>query len=123
VASERATVFGSGSKPHAVPSGLFGGQSPEPSRLTIEQAAGGRETIALNSFFSVNEGDVIELREMGGPGFGDPTARDPGRVAQDVRDGYLSPAKASETYGVALNADGTVDQAATNRLREGHKAR
>jgi N-methylhydantoinase B len=123
VASERATVFGSGSKPHAVPSGLFGGQSPEPSRLTIERAAGGRETIALNSFFSVNEGDVIELREMGGPGFGDPMARDPGRVAQDVRDGYLSTAKASGTYGVALNADGTVDQAATNKLREGHKAR
>ena len=119
VASERATVFGSGSKPHAVPNGLFGGQSPEPSRLTIERAAGGRDTIALNSFFSVSAGDLIELREMGGPGFGHPAARDPERVARDVRDGYLSTAKARETYGVALNPDGSVDRAATNRLRRG----
>ena len=58
---------------------------------------------------------------MGGPGFGDPMARDPERVAQDVRDGYRLPLKARETYGVALNADGAVDQAATNRLREGQK--
>ncbi len=71
----------------------------------------------------MNAGDVIELREMGGPGFGDPMARDPERVARDVRDGYLSTAKARDTYGVALNADGTVDQAATNKLREGHNTR
>ena len=87
--------------------------------MTIERAAGGRDAIALNSFFSVNAGDLIELREMGGPGFGDPMARDPERVARDVRDGYLSTAKARDAYGVALNADGTVDQTATNRLRRG----
>jgi N-methylhydantoinase B len=117
VASERATVFGSGAKPHAVPSGLLGGQSPEPSRFAIERAAGGREDIPLNSFFSVNAGDVIELREMGGPGFGAPNARDPERVARDVRDGYLSAAKARDTYAVAVDADGMLDRAATDQLR------
>ena len=85
--------------------------------LRIERAAGGREDIPLNSFFSVGAGDVIELREMGGPGFGDPMRRDPERVARDVRDGYLSVAKAREVYGVALKADGTVDQAATSLTR------
>jgi len=119
VASERATVFGSGTKPHAVPSGLFGGHAPGPSRFCIEGAAGGREDIPLNSFFSVGPGDIIELREMGGPGFGDPMRRDPGRVARDVRDGYLSTAKARESYGVAVDADGAVDRPATNGLRQG----
>jgi N-methylhydantoinase B len=118
VASERATVFGSGVKPHSVPSGLFGGQSPEPSRFAIERAEGGREDIPLNSFFAVRAGDVIELREMGGPGFGDPVARDPERVARDVRDGYLSAAKARDVHGVALHADGSVDQPATTLLRQ-----
>ena len=118
VPSERATVFGSGGKPHSAPSGLFGGHAPEPSRLTIERAAGGHDTIPLNSFFSVGAGDVIELREMGGPGFGDPSARDPERVARDVRDGYLSATKARDAYRVALSAGGTVDRAATGRLRE-----
>ena len=117
VPSERATVFGSGSKRHAVPSGLFGGHSPEPSRLTIERVDGRREDIPLNSFFSVGAGDVIELGEMGGPGFGDPMRRDPERVARDVRDGYLSVSKAREAYGVALKEDGSVDQAATSLIR------
>ena len=117
VASEKATVFGSGAKPHAVPSGLFGGQSPEPSRFSIERAEGGRETIPLNCVFTVGAGDVIELRQMGGPGFGDPMRRDPERVARDVRDGYVSVAKARDVHGVALNTDGGVDQAATGLLR------
>jgi N-methylhydantoinase B len=96
VDSERATVFGSGAKPHAVPSGLFGGRSPDVSRLAIERAEGKRETVALNSFFSVTPGDVIELREMGGAGYGDPKRRDPARVASDVRDGHVSTAAARD---------------------------
>ena len=53
VPSVKATVFGSGSKPHAVPSGLFGGAfaGAEPFR---HRAGGGRSArpSALNSFFS-----------------------------------------------------------------------
>jgi N-methylhydantoinase B len=118
VPSQRATVFGSGTKPHAVPSGLFGGHSPEVSRLTIERADGERQEIPLNSFFSVGAGDVIELRQMGGPGLGDPIRRDPQAVVRDVRDGYVSAQKARDVYGVALDEAGGVDEAETARLRE-----
>jgi N-methylhydantoinase B len=118
VGSEKATVFGSGAKPHAVPSGLFGGRSPDVSRLAIERADGERETIALNSFFSVTPGDVIELREMGGAGYGDPKKRNPTRVASDVRDGSVSMAAARDVYGVVLTVDGAVDEAETRRLRD-----
>jgi N-methylhydantoinase B len=115
--SVKATVFGSGTKPHAVPSGLFGGRSPQPSVFVIERATGGRDVLRVNSFFEVGDGDVIELRAMGGPGYGDPLARDPGRVARDVRDGYVSLQAAREIYGVVLNDAGHPDVAATEALR------
>jgi len=116
--SVNAVVFGSGARPHAVPSGLFAGQSPQPSRLTIERASGGKEVIELNSFFHVDADDVIELHAMGGPGYGNPLERDPERVFRDVEDGYLSRAKAADVYGVAIGQDGRVDQQATVALRK-----
>jgi N-methylhydantoinase B len=118
VPSVNAVVFGSGTRAHAVPSGLFGGQSPGPSRLTIERASGGKESIPLNSFFQVGAGDVIELCEMGGPGYGDPLDRDDERVLRDVQDGYVSIAKAAEVYGVVVDGEGRVDHDATAALRQ-----
>lgn len=117
VPSIRATVFGSGTKAHAAPSGLFGGHSPRPSTFSIERATSGRETIRLNTFFDVADGDVIELRAMGGPGYGDPLDRDPERVARDVRDGYVSAAVARDIYGVAVDEHGNIDAGATTALR------
>jgi len=116
--SVNAVVFGSGTRPHAVPSGLFGGQNPEPSHLAIERSSGVRETIPLNSYFRVCAGDVIELREMGGPGYGNPLDRDVELVTRDVRDGYLSAAKAAEVYGVIVDPGGLVDSEATRALRQ-----
>ena len=42
--------------------------------------------------------------------------REPWRVAQDVRRGYVSPASAERDYGVVIR-DGEVDEQATARLR------
>ena len=117
VDSVNAVVFGSGSRPHAVPSGLFGGADPSPSRLTIEHADGSVEPVVLNSFILVHAGDIIELRSMGGPGYGDPRRRDPARVARDVVDGYLTVKKARDTYGVVLDRNGRVNEARTRALR------
>jgi N-methylhydantoinase B len=121
VPSVKAVVFGSGARPHAVPSGIFGGHNPEPSQLTIERASGTKEIIPLNSFFKVHVGDVIELREMGGPGYGSPLDRDIELVARDVRDGYLSVAKAAEMYRVVIERDGRVDHKATSALRQNQR--
>ena len=57
-----------------------------------------------------------------GGGYGDPLARDPTRVRDDVADGLLSTAAAREDYGVVLSATGPVDEAATARLRGETKA-
>jgi N-methylhydantoinase B len=65
----------------------------------------------------LDAGDVMEIRTGGGGGYGDPLERDPERVARDVALGYNSPAAATDIYGVALAADGSVDAAGTEALR------
>lgn len=65
----------------------------------------------------LGEGDVLELRVAGAGGYGDPIARSPELVANDVRLGYVSAAVAKALYGVALAGDGEADLAASERLR------
>lgn len=65
----------------------------------------------------VYEGGAVIIRSAGGGGYGDPLARDPVRVETDVREGYVSASAARELYGVALDAKGLVDGAATAQLR------
>lgn len=44
-------------------------------------------------------GDRVELVTPGGGGYGDPALRDPALVEEDVREGYVSAAKAEQAYG------------------------
>ena len=61
---------------------------------------------------------VISARSGGGGGWGDPRGREPQRVADDVRNGYVTAGGATEIYGVALRANGDVDEPETSRLRD-----
>jgi N-methylhydantoinase B len=61
--------------------------------------------------------DVIRLELPGGGGFGDPRRRDPQRVLDDVLDGLISAEEARRDYGVAIDAQGRIDRAETERLR------
>jgi N-methylhydantoinase B len=61
--------------------------------------------------------DAIQLQLPGGGGFGDPRARDPQRVRDDVRDGLISAAEARRDYGVVIGVDGEIDRAETERIR------
>jgi N-methylhydantoinase B len=64
-----------------------------------------------------NTEDVYYSIWQGGGGYGDPIDRDPQRVADDVRRGYVSKAEALRTYGVVIE-DGDVDEAATEQRRD-----
>jgi N-methylhydantoinase B len=72
---------------------------------------------AKPGFFELHQGDVLAYSFQGGGGFGDPIERAPGDVADDVRDGYVSREAAVGIYGVVLDADGDVDEAATTARR------
>ncbi|MCC7462126.1 MAG: hydantoinase B/oxoprolinase family protein, partial [Gammaproteobacteria bacterium] len=57
-------------------------------------------------------------RNSGGGGWGSPLARDPERVREDVRNGFVSVARAREVYGVVVDAAGLkVDLKATQARR------
>ncbi len=64
-------------------------------------------------------GDRVEVMTPGGGGYGNPFARDAALVARDVRRGYYTAEAAATLYGVALDASGAIDAAATAQLRQG----
>ncbi|HTE78416.1 MAG TPA: hydantoinase B/oxoprolinase family protein [Xanthobacteraceae bacterium] len=66
--------------------------------------------------------DAICLQLPGGGGFGNPRAREPERVREDVLDGLITTDAARRDYGVAIGADGEIDVAETERIRASKKS-
>jgi N-methylhydantoinase B len=66
---------------------------------------------------SIPANDRLIVSMPGGGGYGDPHKRPAAKVAEDVALGLVSKKAARELYGVALTADGAVDEAETVRLR------
>jgi N-methylhydantoinase B len=101
------------------PWGLYGGLSAAGNGVALHRF--GEEEYRYPSGKAFNlvlkPGDAYILRSGGGGGFGSPLERDPARVADDVRQGYVTREAAAELYGVVLADDG-IDQAATAALRE-----
>jgi N-methylhydantoinase B len=61
---------------------------------------------------------VVTVELPGGGGYGSPVARDPERVLEDVRQGYVSLEQARAAYGVAIDPRSwTVLAEETARLR------
>ena len=80
------------------PYGLFGGS--EGSRTRIELERDGR-LLKLKSKDRVDlkAGDILTLYSSGGGGYGPAEGRDKRLVAEDVKQGYVSPAAAARLYG------------------------
>lgn len=101
------------------PRGLFGGADGTPGRITRNPGTKRAQKLpAKVSDLRIEKGDTIEIVTVSAAGYGDPFARDPEAVAEDVREGLVSAAAARRDYGVALTgAAAAVDAAATARLR------
>ncbi len=67
--------------------------------------------------YELAAGDIFYQRFMGGGGYGDPLAREPEAVADDVARFRISASAALELYGVVLGEDGQADLAATRTRR------
>jgi N-methylhydantoinase B len=65
----------------------------------------------------IGNDDVVAGRFGGGAGLGDPLARAPHRVTEDVLQGWVSKESARAIYGVVIDAHGNLDEAATAELR------
>jgi N-methylhydantoinase B len=77
---------------------------------------------------TIEPGERVLSRTGGGGGYGDPLTRDPEAVADDVREGWVSPERARSEYGVILTGDGidpsglAMDETATRSEREERRA-
>jgi N-methylhydantoinase B len=69
------------------------------------------------SGFRMVRDDVVVLQSAGGGGYGDPLDREPERVLEDVREGYVTLARAHAVYGVVLDGDLAIDVPATEERR------
>ena len=98
------------------PYGLAGGAPGAQSRNFMEV---GNERTALPGKITTRIGkDTLIIHEQAGAGgFGDPLERDPSQVVEDVLDGKITAAYASERHGVVLDSSRELDVAATARLR------
>lgn len=109
-------MFGDGMK---IPP--FGSSSGKPGSLNRAELTTEDEQIfclaSKESPRSLPTGTVLTVISSGGGGWGDPYRRDPERVGQDVRDGFISLVKARTDYGVVLTKEG-IDQEETKKLRE-----
>jgi N-methylhydantoinase B len=117
-----ASVMGDGEK-HA-PWGVFGGHAGRTNRLVRNLGADDEFNIGMfRSGAQITKGDRIDLRSGGGGGYGDPLARDPAAVLEDVIDGYVSIEGACRDYGVVIRErdwealDYELDLDATRRAR------
>jgi N-methylhydantoinase B len=95
------------------PLGREGGGAGAAGR--VEQKSG--VTMRPKGFQVIPTGDRLMLYMPGGGGMGPAVAREPEKVARDVRDGLVSAANARDIYRVVVNADGSVDFAETSRQR------
>jgi len=102
------------------PYGVAGGRNGAANRFVVVRDGKIVEPSTMPgkvSGFMLGKNDVVLEETAGGGGYGDPLERAPERVAADVREGYLSRVLAERRYGVVVDANGTIDKAATARGR------
>lgn len=94
------------------PFGLHGGKAGHPSGIHVRRAgrkkwqtfkqAFGTASPSKFSGIMLRQGDQVKIIAPGGGGWGDPLAREPERVLQDVVEGFVTPAAALRDYGLEI---------------------
>jgi len=98
------------------PWGVNGGNPGGRARKVLERADGSSEVVGnKRENITVAAGDRLHFITWGGGGWGDPLARNPALVAEEVAQGLVTLAGARD-YGVVIEA-GEVDAGATEALR------
>lgn len=96
--------------------GIFDEQGrPDPNSGTF--GLGARFETGKIANFHLKAGDALRLACGGGGGWGDPLERELARVQSDVLNELVSVEAARELYGVVIDEDGVIDEAATTALR------
>ncbi len=101
------------------PWGLDGGNDAVANRVYIRRADGTIDQPANGKvdLMQLGIGDSYVLESGGGGGFGNPLDRPIEHVLADIRQQYISPEAARRDYGVVVDEDFNLDEAATDLAR------
>ena len=83
-----------------LPWALDGGNEGSPNYVRVFRKDGSSERYAFVSNLTVNKDDVIRIVTGTGGGLGDPRLRDKSAVAEDLKNGFITPERAREVYGI-----------------------
>jgi len=100
------------------PWGIRGGVPGEPGGYLLRLPGGRDFKLTAGSHIPVPIGAQAIVRTGGGGGWGDALERDPARVVEDVAEGLVSATAARKLYGVVLRRDMSLDERATEQLRD-----
>jgi N-methylhydantoinase B len=85
-----------------LPWSLDGGNEGSSNHALVMRTDGSSERYAFGSGIRVDTDDVIRIMTGAGGGMGNPKDRDPAKVRDDVKNGYLTAEHAAEVYGVKV---------------------
>jgi N-methylhydantoinase B len=99
--------------PQGVRGGLPGGRAEQ----FLRKLDGEMVVLDLCGDVFVRSGERVVSICTGGGGYGPPHEREPERVAEDVREGWITAKHARDAYGVACDGSGAIDDETTRQLR------
>jgi N-methylhydantoinase B len=97
--------------------GTRGGGTGGPAREFKRSRNGDLTELPSSGQVSLVASETVVSVTCGGGGYGEPASRDVELVRRDVAEGWITSGRAHDIYRVALHHDGTLDAAATARLR------
>ncbi len=107
VLSENTTLTASTDRSKLKPWGVFGGMDGGNSACYVEHGNGEIEKLPYSKMTRpIDTGDTVTIITPGAGGWGDPLTRDVQKVIWDVTEEFISPERARELYGVALERKG-----------------
>ena len=80
------------------PWGVFGGQAAGTSDCVVVSPDGSHRRLPSKVTTTLKKGDKVLIITPGGGGWGEPSKRDPAKVAWDVKEGLVSARRAEEVY-------------------------
>ena len=84
-----------------LPWALDGGREGSANYVQVLRTNGTTERYSFASGVTINKDDVVRIVTGAGGGLGDPHKRDRAAVAEDIRNGFVTPERAREVYGLA----------------------
>jgi N-methylhydantoinase B len=84
------------------PYGLAGGGAGAPASNVLNPGGSDEQVLPSKTLLRIKRGDLLRHTLAGAGGFGDPGARDPGALKDDIRNGKVTPDHARDAYRAIL---------------------